>query len=123
MEEMERDIVVFTDDDGNEIELDVIDYFEHDGQEYAVLTDLEAEVDEEDENAEQDVYIFKLVVNEEDDTEEFLPADDELMDTLAAIVEERLGEGCDCGCEGDCGCDRTEVDPRLAKLTQLLKEE
>ena len=39
MEEMERDIVVFTDDDGNEIELDVIDYFEHDGQEYAVLTD------------------------------------------------------------------------------------
>ena len=49
MEEMERDIVVFTDDDGNEIELDVIDYFEHDGQEYAVLTDLEAEVDEEDE--------------------------------------------------------------------------
>ena len=25
--------------------------------------------------------------------------------------------------EGDCGCDRTEVDPRLAKLTQLLKEE
>lgn len=39
MEEMERDIVVFTDDDGNEIELDVIDYFEHDGQEYAVLTE------------------------------------------------------------------------------------
>lgn len=25
--------------------------------------------------------------------------------------------------EGDCGCGRTEVDPRLAKLTQLLKEE
>lgn len=25
--------------------------------------------------------------------------------------------------EGDCGCDRTEVDPHLAKLTQLLKEE
>ena len=25
--------------------------------------------------------------------------------------------------EGDCGCHSTEVDPRLAKLTQLLKEE
>ena len=24
--------------------------------------------------------------------------------------------------EGDCGCDRTEIDPRLAKLKQLLKE-
>ena len=108
MEEMERDIVVFTDDDGNEIELDVIDYFEHDGQEYAVLTDLEAEVDEEDENAEQDVYIFKLVVIEEyysQIAEAIAMADDELMDTLAAIVEERLGEGCDCGCDGDCGCE------------------
>ena len=30
---------------------------------------------------------------------------DELMDTLAAIVEERLGEGCGCGCEGECGCE------------------
>ena len=45
------------------------------------------------------------MVNEEDETEEFLPADDELMDTLAAIVEERLGEGCDCGCDGECGCE------------------
>ncbi|MEA4971178.1 MAG: DUF1292 domain-containing protein [Candidatus Pelethousia sp.] len=102
MEEMERDTVVFTDDDGNEIELDVIDYFEHEGQEYAVLTDLSVET--EDEDCEQDVYIFKLVVNEEEETEEFLPADDELMDTLSAIVEERLSEACDCGEEGCGGC-------------------
>jgi len=105
MEEMERDIVVFTDDDGNEIELDVIDYFEHDGQEYAVLTDLSTEADDDDADYEQDVYIFKLVVNEEDETEEFLPADDELMDALSAIVEERLAEACDCGEEGCEGCN------------------
>ena len=37
MEELERDVVVFTDDDGNEIELDVIDYFEHDGQELSLI--------------------------------------------------------------------------------------
>ena len=43
------------------------------------------------------------IVNEDDDTEEFLPADDELMDTLSAIVEERLSAGCDC--EEDCDCD------------------
>jgi len=36
----ERDVVVFVDDDGNEFELDVIDYFEHEDQEYAVLMDL-----------------------------------------------------------------------------------
>lgn len=40
MEEMERDFVTFTDDDGNDFELDVIDYFEYEGQEYAVLMDL-----------------------------------------------------------------------------------
>ncbi|MEA5058767.1 MAG: DUF1292 domain-containing protein [Clostridia bacterium] len=109
MEEMERDIVVFTDDEGNEIELDVIDYFEHEGQEYAVLTDLgaEAEAEEDDADCEQDVYIFKLVVNEEDETEEFLPADEELMDTLTAIVEERLSEGCECEC--GCGCEEGEA--------------
>lgn len=105
MEEMERDVVVFTDDDGNEIELDVIDYFEHEGQEYAVLADLGAEADENDADYEQDVYIFKLVVNEEDETEEFLPADDELMDTLSAIVEERLSEACECGCGEDEPCE------------------
>ena len=104
MEELERDVVVFTDDDGNEIELDVIDYFEHDGQEYAVLTDLSADVEEDDMEYEQDVYIFKLVVNEEDDTEEFLPADEALMDTLSAIVEERLSESCACEGDGACEC-------------------
>jgi len=90
MEEMERDIVVFTDENGQDIELDVIDYFIYQDQEYAVLTDLSAEYDENDAEAEQDLFVFKVVVNEEEDTEEFLPADDELMDALSAIVEERM---------------------------------
>ncbi len=93
--EEERDVVVFSDDEGNEFELDVIDYFEHEGQEYAVLMDLSdvPDCDCEDADcdcAEQDVYIMKVVVN--GDTEEFLPADEDLMDVLSAIVEERLGE-------------------------------
>ncbi len=37
--EEERDIVVFSDDDGNEFELEVIDYFDYEDQEYAVLAD------------------------------------------------------------------------------------
>ena len=37
--EDDRDIVVFSDDDGNEFELEVVDYFEHEDQEYAVLVD------------------------------------------------------------------------------------
>ncbi len=35
----ERDFVVFTDDDGNDFELDVIDYLDYNDKEYAVLVD------------------------------------------------------------------------------------
>jgi len=94
--EEERDIVVFTDDDGNEIEMDVVDYFDYEGQEYAVLMDLGAEESEACECGEeecescsdQDVYIMKIVAN--GDIEEFLPVDDDIMDKLIPIVEERL---------------------------------
>lgn len=93
--EEERDVVVFADDDGNEFELDVIDYFDYEGQEYAVLMDLsdldECDCEKEDcECNEHDVFIMKVVVT--DDMEEFLPADDDKMDALAAIVEQRLSE-------------------------------
>ena len=43
--EEERDFVVFTDDDGNDFELDVIDYFDYKGEEYAVLIDTSEECD------------------------------------------------------------------------------
>ena len=95
--EEERDFVVFADDDGNEIELDVVDYFEHEGQEYAVLMDFSActEACEGDcegcEDAPQDIFIMKIVVN--GDTEEFLPVeDDDLLQELANIAEQRLNE-------------------------------
>ncbi|MDO4565299.1 MAG: DUF1292 domain-containing protein [Clostridia bacterium] len=107
--EEERDLVVFSDDDGDEFELEVIDYFDHEGEEYAVMVD--AEPIDDDERLE--VYIMKIVVN--GDMEEFLPADDDKMEELSKIVEARFesgewGLGCDCGCEEcgegcDCGCE------------------
>ena len=33
----ELDLVTFSDEDGNEFEMEVWDYFEHEGQEYAIL--------------------------------------------------------------------------------------
>lgn len=95
--EEERDVVVLSDDDGNEFELDVIDYFEYEGQEYAVLMDL-CDMDDECEcgeeectcEGEHDVFIMKIVVD--GDMEEFVPADEDKMDALAAIVEQRLGD-------------------------------
>lgn len=101
----ERDIVVFTDDEGNDFELEVMDYFFYNGQEYAVLSDAEdAECgceecahDEEtcdDEAcegcADQEVYIMKIV-QMDDDMEEFVPIeDDSLMEKLIAIVQRRF---------------------------------
>lgn len=108
----ERDVVVFTDDEGNEFELEVVDYFEYEEQEYAVLMDT-AECDCEDEDCcehETEVYIMKIVVNGE--MEEFLPADEEKMEELIKVVEARFEEWeCDCDDEDcdhdddcDCGC-------------------
>ena len=99
--EEERDVVVFSDDEGNEFELEVIDYFDHEDQEYAVLMDTE-DCDCEDEECEHEteVYIMKVVVNGE-------------MEELIKIVEDRIAawdeedDECDCGCEEhehDCGC-------------------
>ena len=114
--EEERDVVVFSDDDGNEFELEVIDYFDYEDQEYAVLVDpntAENEAEKEDE-ADTEVYIMKIVVNGE--YEEFLPADEDKMEVLSAIVEQRFeqwDEECDCDCEHeecDCGCEHEEND-------------
>ena len=111
MEMDERDYVVFQDEEGNEFELDVIDYFEHDGEEYAILMDMNVEAEDEEE-LESEVYIMKVIVK--DDIEEFVPPDDDKYEALIAIAEERLtcnceeeDEDCDdenCGCGCSCGC-------------------
>ena len=104
--EEERDFVVFTDDDGNDFELDVIDYFDYNGNEYAVLIDANEECDCEDDecDCETNVYIMRIVVNEAEDTEEFVSPDEADMDALIEIVQARMEEG-DCCCEDGCDCE------------------
>ena len=107
--EEERDVVVFTDEDGSEFELEVIDYFDYKDQEYAVLVDPACACEEDGEEcecAEQDVYIMKVIVD--GDMEEFVPADEDQMDALIAMAEERLFEGCDCEDEECDGCQDEE---------------
>ena len=109
--EQEQDLVVFTDDEGNELTLEVLDYFFYNGDEYAVLTDVEEEDEAcgecEDEacdcgcgcdcgdecghGPEQSLYIMK-VVPVEDDQEEFVPVEDELLDKLIEVVQTRFEE-------------------------------
>ena len=92
--EEQRDLVVFSDDEGNEFELEIVDYFDYEDQEYAVLVDPEGgcgcgcEDEECEDEHGAEVYIMKIVVNGE--YEEFLPADEDKMEVLSKIVEERF---------------------------------
>ncbi len=90
------DLVVFVDEDGNEKNMEVLDYFFYEGQEYAVLTEYdEAEgehvhTEDCDHHHDIDAFIMK-VVPVEDDQEEFLAIEDEaLMDKLIEFVQNDL---------------------------------
>ena len=63
--EEERDLVTFVDEDGNEFDLEVIDYFMHKDKEYGVLIDPELPDDAE----EFEVCIMEIVQHEEEDLE------------------------------------------------------
>ena len=113
----ERDFVVFTDEDGNEFELDVITYFDYNDNEYAILADCNPECDCEDEECEDEgLYIMRIIVSEDGQTEEFVSPEDEDMDALVELAEKVLSEDCCCDCEdcdceeGDCGCEEHEHD-------------
>ena len=80
----ELDLVTFSDEEGNELQMEVWDYFEH------------------------EVYIMKVTVEGEDEV--FLPADEEKMDELTEIVEKMLDE---VFCDEDCAnCDQADCEDR-----------
>jgi len=90
----EQDLVVFVDDDSNEITMEVLDYFFYEGQEYAVLTEYVEEgavhsCDCGSEHDEQDAFIMKVVPVGEDQ-EEFIPVEDDLIDKLIDFVQNEL---------------------------------
>jgi len=92
----ERDILIFTDENGEEVEMEVVDYFTHDGQEYALL--VEAGDDEAEAcccecdcgDHEHELYIMKVIVN--GDEEEFVPVEEEKMDELIQVIERLYNE-------------------------------
>lgn len=91
----ERDLVIFEDDAGNELTMEVLDYFFYEGNEYALLTEAseacESCEDGECEGCESlgETYVMQIVpVGEEE--EEFVPVDDELADKLKELIESGL---------------------------------
>ena len=84
----ERDIVVFEDDDGNELTMEVLDYLSYEGNDYALLTEYVEDEEDIDEDEPEEVYIMQIVPVG-DDQEEFVPVDEDLAETLLAIFEAR----------------------------------
>ena len=85
MNNMEEDIIVFEDEDGN-------DYLFYNGEEYALLTEEDAEVN--DDNT-QECIICKVVAEEEDgeETESFeLVEDEDLASKLVDIFNTKMQE-------------------------------
>src|SRR5690554_150894 len=103
----ERDILVFTDEDGQEIQMEVLDYFEFNDQLYAMLIEAEEENHghdhehdhDHDHDEETDVYIMKVVV--EGDTEQFIPVEEDVMDDLIEAIQEMYDEDFDDDFEED----------------------
>ncbi len=92
-EEMnERDIVEFTDDNGNTLLLEVMDYFFYNGEEFAALCD--AKENPADDDPDNDpVYIMKINVFTDEngeEMEEFVSPDEALMDKLIQVVRTRF---------------------------------
>jgi len=86
VEEEMMDIVVFEDENGNEIEFEIQFSFEHKGEEYAVLTEA-SEMEAMTEDDAPDLYILRIVKN--GDEEEFV-AVEELIDVVERIFEDEL---------------------------------
>ena len=91
MNYMEEDIIDFEDEDGNVIPFAVIDYVFYNGEEYALLTEV---TDEEEEN--QECIVCRVAAETEEDgeeTESFIPVEDEsLAQKLVDIFNTKLAD-------------------------------
>ena len=81
---MEQDTIIFEDEDGNEYEFAVRDYFFYNGDEYALLTEIGQEADE---NGEECIVckVENTTGDDGEEDEEFILVEDE--ETAKAISE------------------------------------
>ena len=92
MNGMEADIIDFEDEDGNVIPFEVIDYLFYNGDEYALLTEVGQEADE---NGEECIICKVETVTGEDgeEDEEFVLVEDEdLAGKLIEIANTRIAD-------------------------------
>lgn len=93
MNNMEEDIIVFEDEEGNEYNYTVVDYMFYNGDEYALLVEA---TDEEPEDEKQECIVCKIVAGTDEDGEESesfeLVEDESLGQKLVEIFNTKMAE-------------------------------
>ena len=94
MGEMDEDLIVFEDEDGNEITFVIEDYFFYNGDEYAILTEYDTETDNVKSEEGSIVCRIEPVEGENgEEDEEFIPIEDEdLAQKLIEVANAQLAE-------------------------------
>ena len=90
-EARERDLVEITNDQGDSLTMEVLDYFYYNGEEYVVLADASGKDEDEEEVS---CYVMHVSVSEAengDEMEEFEPVEDmELESRLIEVATSRF---------------------------------
>jgi hypothetical protein len=91
------DIFMGTDEDGNKIELEIERYFFYNGEEYVLLAqhgEYGALAEEGAEAVgEMTLYVMRVIQSTDEtgeETEEFVPVEESLMETLIQVVQTRF---------------------------------
>ena len=110
MQEERDNILVLTDEDGNDVEVEILDYFFYNGEEYCMVAEVkegcdcgcedcdhdhdECDCDDEECTCGEPVEVFFMKAEAVDDeNEEYTVVDDaELAQQLIAVVESDLDE-------------------------------
>ena len=77
------EIIELTDKDGNKVKFKIIDAFEKDNEEYAILLP---------EDSEDEVIIFKVLYSDDDEAEDIETTDDKLADKIFDEFLKRIDE-------------------------------
>ena len=104
VEVIDEEIITLYDDDNNPVDFYEVACVEYEDEYYALLQPVEPM----EGLSEDEALIFKLVEQEGEESDLFVPVEDEAL--LNAVFEEYLkaaaDDGCGCGChDGGCGCD------------------
>ena len=95
-ENMQPDLLEMTDEEGNSILLQVLEYFFYNGQEYAILADAPQEANTADVPEEVGCYVLRVNTFTDEngeEMEEFVPIEDAaLEEKLIGIASTRLSE-------------------------------